>query len=509
MPSSFRRPTRGRPHGCYAAAAAALGLLGLLAAPGVAAAHVVDPGPVGTADVGASPSPSSSGAIGDDVVGGGQLGSSGIVVDGAVGIPSLPPVSATSFVIADADTGVVLAAKDAHQRLAPASTLKTLTAMTLLPRLKPTFPTMAQSDAPSVDGTKAGIVAGTVYKVGDLFTAMLMMSANDAAVALADANGGLAPTLAEMNAEAASLRADDTVAKTPNGLDAPGQSSSAYDLALIFRAGLGNADFRRYLALTNAAFPAPGGKTFQIQTHDHLLVEYPGMVGGKNGYTVAAQASYVGAATRNGHTIIVAVMRDQPNFWNEVKSLLDWGFAADQAELAANPAETMNSATAANAASGGGAASLADSEASGATSQSGVGLLVNPLPAATATQTPTATPKPTTTSTTTPTPAEKLAMPPAATLATGSDTGSGSAAAAAGGSVPGSAGGAAAAAARQSSGASLNSVLMWSAVGVGGLIFGLAVLRLVGQRRRRTRQDDRYLAGLSRLSALEQVSDQP
>ena len=176
---------------------------------------------------------------------------------------------------------------------------------------------------------RPGIVAGTTYRIDDLFTAMLMMSANDAAVTLADANGGVASTLAQMNALASHLQADDTVAMTPDGLDAPGQSSSAYDLALIFRAGLDIPQFRHYLALRSANFPAPNGTSFQIQTHDRLLTDYPGMIGGKNGYTVAAQASYVGAATRNGHTIIVSVMRDQANFWPEVKSLLDWGFAAD------------------------------------------------------------------------------------------------------------------------------------------------------------------------------------
>ncbi|MDQ1484695.1 MAG: hypothetical protein QOJ62_388 [Actinomycetota bacterium] len=265
----------------------------------------------------------------DDVLGGARLGQPGRVVDASPGVPALPPTTATSFVVADAETGSVLAASNAHLRVAPASTLKTLTALTLLPQLKPDFPTMAQGDAPREDGTKAGIVAGTTYKASELFTAMLMMSANDAAIALADAHGGVPTTLAEMNATAAHLQANDTVAKTPDGLDAPGQTSSAYDLALIFRAGLADPQFRRYLALKTASFPAPGGKSFQIQTHDKLLSGYPGMIGGKNGYTFAAQASYVGAATRNGHTIIVAVMRDQPNFWNEVKSLLDWGFAAD------------------------------------------------------------------------------------------------------------------------------------------------------------------------------------
>lgn len=322
MPSSSRRFVRRGPIRSRIAAAALLSL-GLCAVPGTAAADDT-PGNDGTA--------ANSGTIsGDstDVVGGPRLAEQGRVVTMAPGVPALPATTATSFVVADADTGAVLASLNAHQKLAPASTLKTLTAVTLLPRLSPNSPTVAQSDAPSADGTKAGIVAGTTYKVDDLFTAMLMMSANDAAVALADANGGLATTLAEMNAEAAHLQADDTVARTPNGLDARGQSSSAYDLALIFRAGLADARFRHYLALTRAPFPAPGGKAFEIQTHDKLLQGYPGMVGGKNGYTVAAQASYVGAASRKGHTIIVAVMRDQPNFWSEVKALLDWGFAAD------------------------------------------------------------------------------------------------------------------------------------------------------------------------------------
>lgn len=267
----------------------------------------------------------------DDVIplGGPLLTGSGTVAITGPSLPALPATTATSFVVADADTGQVLAAHNAHLRLAPASTLKVLTALTLIPRLDPKQMVVVQPDAPRTDGTKVGVVAGQSYSVGDLFTAMLMMSANDAAVALADANGGLARTLAEMNAQAAWLNARDTVAKTPDGLDAPGQTSSAYDLALMFRAGLGISDFRRYLSLERAQFPAPHGKSYQIQSHDKLLAGYPGMIGGKNGYTVAARASYVGAASRGGHTIIVAVMRDQPNFWDEVKALFDWGFAVD------------------------------------------------------------------------------------------------------------------------------------------------------------------------------------
>jgi D-alanyl-D-alanine carboxypeptidase (penicillin-binding protein 5/6) len=262
-------------------------------------------------------------------VGGAALAGRGLSVHSGRGVPKLPATTATAFIVADATTGAVLAARDAHGRLAPASTLKTLTAVTLLPRLTASHFTRGTSAAAHTEGTHAGVVAGLTYRVGDLFTAMLMMSANDAAVQLAEAAGGLPATLAKMNAEAQHLRAYDTVAKTPNGLDAPGQSSSAYDLALIFRAGLAMPSFRHYISMSSAPFPLPRGKSYRIYTHDRLLGRYPGMVGGKNGYTIAAHASFVGAATRHGHTIIVVVLRDVPNFWPETTALLDWGFAAD------------------------------------------------------------------------------------------------------------------------------------------------------------------------------------
>jgi serine-type D-Ala-D-Ala carboxypeptidase (penicillin-binding protein 5/6) len=263
------------------------------------------------------------------VVGGGLLAARGTVINRTSAAPALPPTTATAFVVADATTGQVLAARDAHGRLAPASTLKILTAVTMLPRLNPAHVVTGSVTAANTEGTQVGIIAGARYRVSDLFTAMLVMSGNDAAVSIADAGGGLPTTLARMNAEAAHLRATDTVAHTANGLDAPGQTSSAYDLALIFRAGLAMPSFRHYLSLRSAIFPLGNGRSYRIYTHDRLLTSYRGMIGGKNGYTIAANASFVGAATRGGHTIIVAVMRDRPDFWPEVQALLTWGFAAD------------------------------------------------------------------------------------------------------------------------------------------------------------------------------------
>jgi D-alanyl-D-alanine carboxypeptidase (penicillin-binding protein 5/6) len=247
------------------------------------------------------------------------------------GAPALPPISATAFIVADLTSGRILAESNDHERLLPASTLKILTADTLLPKLSKSGYVTGSLTAQDVECTCAGVRAGHSYNVGDLFNAMLIMSGNDAAIALADANGGVSRTIAQMNAQARELQAYDTHAGSVNGLDAPGQTSSAYDLALLFRDGY-NLDsipgFRHALSLQSALFPAPSGQLIRIYTHDRLLLQYPGMLGGKNGWTSAAGGNFVGAATRGGHTIVVAVMRDVSDFWPEVTSLLNWGFAA-------------------------------------------------------------------------------------------------------------------------------------------------------------------------------------
>jgi D-alanyl-D-alanine carboxypeptidase (penicillin-binding protein 5/6) len=263
------------------------------------------------------------------VVGGPLLGRPGVIAALTPGIAAPPAVKAAAYVLADLDTGQVLAAKNAHLRLAPASTLKTLTALTFIPRLKPTLGIRISYDDAAVDGTKVGVVPGHWYAADTLFKAMLMMSANDAAMAVATAQQSLPDGLRLMNAEAARLQAYDTVAKTPNGLDARGQTSSAYDLALISRAGLALPSFRADVATRRAFFPAPGHKHYEIYTHDHLLLNYRGAFGVKNGYTVAAKASFIGAAARGGHRLIVALMRGEPTLWMDAAHLLDWGFRAD------------------------------------------------------------------------------------------------------------------------------------------------------------------------------------
>ena len=283
----------------------------------------------------ASPSPALTGpptsqptTPADGPVGGPDLGTTGIVV--GTGAPAAPDITASSWVVADATTGEILGAKDPHGQFLPASTLKTLTAVTLIPRLDPCQIYTATAADAHVECTCAGVAAGTSYRIRMLFTAMLIYSGNDAANTLAGAYGGVDKTVTAMNDEAHYLKAYDTNAGTPSGLDTPGEHSSAYDLALIARAGLAMPDFASYVSTRHVLFTMPKGKTQTLFTHVKLLPNYDGAIGVKNGFTVAAQATYIGAATRNGHTIIATLMHSTVGtaVWHEDAALLDWGFAA-------------------------------------------------------------------------------------------------------------------------------------------------------------------------------------
>ena len=275
----------------------------------------------------ASPSPAAIGPV----IGGAQLSGRGVLANYPSGaIPRLPKIKASAWVIADAGTGQVLAAKDPHGWYRPASTLKVLTAISLIPALNPNATVVASKQATTVSPNIVGLMRGHSYKVSDLFTALLTISANDAAMALAQATGSLSQGMAVINAEARHLQADDTVAVTPNGLDAPGQHTSAYDLALFARQGLQMPAFLKYDRATSGQFRISKKKSVGLWNQNSLLATYPGALGGKIGWTSAAGATYVGMARRHGVTLIVSLLHCPA--LTEItagKSLLNWGFAVD------------------------------------------------------------------------------------------------------------------------------------------------------------------------------------
>ena len=121
-----------------------------------------------------------------------------------------------------------------------------------------------------------------------------------------------------MNATAQDLGALDTTVRNPSGLDAPGQFTSAYDLALLARAAWPARTSATTSTTVKAQFPGKmpkrgkARKTFEIYTQDRLLLNYRGAIGVKTGWTTKARGTFVGAATRGGHTLVATVMRTRP-----------------------------------------------------------------------------------------------------------------------------------------------------------------------------------------------------
>ncbi|MEV5987746.1 serine hydrolase [Streptomyces sp. NPDC052051] len=263
---------------------------------------------------------------------------SGTQVHWHPGLPEVPEMTALSWLVADADTGEVLAGYDAHRPLPPASTLKTLFALTVLPALPGgTRHTVTGQDLAGIGpgSSLVGVKPGLTYQVSDLWKGVFLHSGNDAVHVLASLNGGWRTTARQMQAKARTLGALDTRVVSPDGYDAPGQVSSAYDLAVFGRAGLRNADFARYCATTESSFPGDGAP-YEIANTNRLLTgrdgvtAYSGLIGVKNGYTSGAGNTLVAAARRGGRTLVVTVMHPQYGgfaVYEEARRLLDWGFA--------------------------------------------------------------------------------------------------------------------------------------------------------------------------------------
>ncbi|WP_427885163.1 D-alanyl-D-alanine carboxypeptidase family protein [Kribbella sp. GL6] len=247
-----------------------------------------------------------------------------VVADGA----APPAVQASAYVVADLDTGQVLAAKAPHAKLRPASTLKTLTALVLLPRLKKTDPVIGTPADAGIIGSKVGVYPGLHYTVDLLFRGMFLASGNDAVHALcAHDQGGIPATIQRMNDKAKDLGALDTTVTDPTGLDADGQYSSAYDLALFAQAGLARQDFAMYASTKYTNFPNAGNKgTYQVANQNKLLFSYDGALGVKTGYTTLARNTFVGAARRNGHTLVVTMMNAPHGITQDAGNLLTWTF---------------------------------------------------------------------------------------------------------------------------------------------------------------------------------------
>src|SRR3984957_19751549 len=266
-------------------------------------------------------------------LGGDALSGCGIIT--APGTAPVPEdVSAEAWVVADLDTGDIIAARDPHGRQRPASIIKVLLATQTLRDLPITKVVAGTQDDANAEGTKVGVGENGSYSINDLLHGLLMHSGNDAAHALAMQLGGMDTAIQKINDLAGKLGGRDTRVATPSGLDGPGMSTSAYDIGLFYRYAWQNPTFAGIVATRTFDFPGHGDHPgYQLENDNQLLYRYPGALGGKTGYTDDAGQTFVGAANHNGRRLVAVLMHGtrQPIApWEQAAHLLDYGFGTAQ-----------------------------------------------------------------------------------------------------------------------------------------------------------------------------------
>lgn len=247
--------------------------------------------------------------------------------------PGPRAVSAAAAVLMDANTGEVLYARNPDEPLPPASVTKILTALVILERGRLADTVVVSREAAMVGGYSLGLRRGQKVSLGDLLAAILIRSANDAAVAAAEHVGdGLAGFVDLMNAKAEALGMDHSHFANPHGLDEPGHVTTARDMAVLTRVALENPQFSELVrmrelrvTLWNPGRRGPVARARLIQSHNKLLGRLDGADGVKTGYTGAAGRCLVASASR-GNQRMIAVLLNDPNRWSDAASLLEYGF---------------------------------------------------------------------------------------------------------------------------------------------------------------------------------------
>jgi D-alanyl-D-alanine carboxypeptidase (penicillin-binding protein 5/6) len=258
-------------------------------------------------------------------------------------------VQAKSAVLMDAATGVVLYGKDMHARRPIASTTKIMTALVTLesaarrgsPIHLDDWVTVSEN-ATKVEPSSLALKPGERMQLNDLLAALLLKSANDAAIAIAEHVGGNVPAFAGlMNARAQELGATDTHFVNPHGLFDADHHSSAYDLGLITREALKYARFRELVATKAAEVFRPDTASAEtVENHNKLLWRSGYVDGVKTGWVSQSGQCIVASATRNGWQLI-AVLLDSPDKYGEALALLDYGFAAFQRKVFAEKGDVV------------------------------------------------------------------------------------------------------------------------------------------------------------------------
>ncbi len=249
-------------------------------------------------------------------------------------------LSARSAIVIDAKTGTEIYSHNPDLPRQPASTIKVLTGLIAMDYLKNNSLVPVSSWAASMPRSKIYLRKGKSSYANDMINAVLLASANDASVALAEKIAGSESGFARMMTRKASeLGASKTICKTASGLTAKGQQTTARDLATIFRKAMQHEEFadRIKLLKTKTSY----GKT--LRSHNKALWQITGAQGGKTGYTWAAKQTYVGKFSRNGEEILVAILGSR-NMWTDISRLVEYGFSKKRQIRMANN-EQQNTTT--------------------------------------------------------------------------------------------------------------------------------------------------------------------
>jgi D-alanyl-D-alanine carboxypeptidase len=237
-----------------------------------------------------------------------------------------PRVAAGSAILADLDSGEVLWERNPDQRRPIASVTKIMTGLLVVEATDPDEVVTASPNAAGQTGAELGLGVGEAQPVRQLLMALLLQSANDAAVALAEHVGGTVEGFVDgMNRRARRLGARDTRFASPNGLDDSGYSTSR-DLVAITAEAFRDATFREVVATKFHLVPAPEGDPRRIQNRNALLWLYRGAIGVKTGYTAAAGFCFVAAAERDGLRLVAVVLGAPSAPWSDAAEMLNHGF---------------------------------------------------------------------------------------------------------------------------------------------------------------------------------------
>jgi len=240
---------------------------------------------------------------------------------------SEPPITAKAAILIDRQTGETIWARNPDLPLPPASTTKIVTSLLALESGRLDEPLRVTPQAAQAPPSKIGLQPGWKMRLRDLTYAVLLNSANDASVVIAEGLAGSVSSFAQrMNAAARQLGARNTHFVNPNGLPDANHYSTARDLATMFGYAMQNPLFSTIVRTkTTSVWPSEGStRRIALRNHNRLLGNYRIEVVGKTGWTIAAKKCFVGAARADGREVTFAVLGSR-DLWGDVKRLLEFG----------------------------------------------------------------------------------------------------------------------------------------------------------------------------------------